>query len=170
MDHCSPQWSKWTTLGHCSPVMWTIPNTSSNVEMAAHSSILAWRILWTEEPGGLLSIGSHRVRHDWSDFACMHWRRKWQPPPVFLPGESQGRRSLVGCPLWGCTKSDTTIKSHSSSSSSSRWRTFKMLWEYLTPYIKSNSIWIKDQNITAKGTKFPEENIRQWFLKYDPTH
>ena len=126
--------------------------------------------LWTEEPGGLLFIGSHRVRHDWSDFACMHWRRKWQPPPVFLPGESQGRRSLVGCPLWGCTKSDTTIKSHSSSSSSSRWRTFKTLWEYLTPYIKSNSIWIKDQNITAKGTKFPEENIRQWFLKYDPTH
>ena len=33
-------------------------------EMATHSSILAWRILWTEEPGGLLSIGSHRVRHD----------------------------------------------------------------------------------------------------------
>ena len=40
-------------------------------EMAAHSSILAWRVLWTEEPGGLLSIGSHRVRHDWSDLACI---------------------------------------------------------------------------------------------------
>ena len=37
--------------------------------MAAHSSILAWRIPWTEEPGGLLSMGSHRVRHDWSDLA-----------------------------------------------------------------------------------------------------
>ena len=35
------------------------------------------------------------------------WRRKWQPTPVFLPGESQGRRSLVGCRLWGCTESDT---------------------------------------------------------------
>ena len=34
--------------------------------------------------------------------------RKWQPIPVFLPGESQGRRSLVGCHLWGCTESDTT--------------------------------------------------------------
>ena len=33
-------------------------------KMAAHSSILAWRIPWTEEPGGLLSIGSHRIRHD----------------------------------------------------------------------------------------------------------
>ena len=36
------------------------------------------------------------------------WRRKWQPTPVFLPGESQGRPGLVGCHLWGCTESDTT--------------------------------------------------------------
>ena len=40
--------------------------------MATHSSTLAWRIPWTEEPGGLLSTGSHRVGHDWSDLACMH--------------------------------------------------------------------------------------------------
>ena len=39
--------------------------------------------------------------------AFMHWRRKWQPTPVFLPGESQGRGSLVDCCLWGCTESDT---------------------------------------------------------------
>ena len=39
-------------------------------EMAAHSSILAWRILWTEEPGGLPYMGSHRVGHDWSDLAA----------------------------------------------------------------------------------------------------
>ena len=38
----------------------------------------------------------------------MHWRRKWQPTPVFLPGESQGRGSLVGFRLWGYTESDTT--------------------------------------------------------------
>ena len=38
----------------------------------------------------------------------MHWRRKWQPTPVFLLGESQGRGSLVGCRLWGRTESDTT--------------------------------------------------------------
>ena len=38
----------------------------------------------------------------------MHWRRKWQPTPVLLPGESQRQRSLVGCCLWGHTKSDTT--------------------------------------------------------------
>ena len=40
--------------------------------------------------------------------ACVHWRRKWQPTPVFLPGESQGQRSLVGCSLWCRTESDTT--------------------------------------------------------------
>ena len=41
-------------------------------------------------------------------FTFMHWRRQWQPTPVFLPGESQGRGSLVGCRLWGRTESDTT--------------------------------------------------------------
>ena len=40
--------------------------------MATHSSILAWRIPWTEEPGGLQSIGSQRVGHNWSDLACVH--------------------------------------------------------------------------------------------------
>ena len=43
-----------------------------------------------------------------SRFTFMHWRRKWQPTPVFLPGESQGRGSLVGCSPWGRTESDTT--------------------------------------------------------------
>ena len=63
--------------------------------MATHSSTFAWAIPWTEEPGGLQSMGSRRVGHDWvtslSLFTFMHWRRKWQPTPVFLPGESQGR-------------------------------------------------------------------------------
>ena len=80
--------------------------------MAPHSSTLAWKIPWTEEPGRLQSMGSLLVGHDWATslslFTCMHWRRKWQPTPVFLPGESQGRGSLVGCRLWGGTESDTT--------------------------------------------------------------
>ena len=75
--------------------------------MAPHSSTLAWKIPWTEEPGRLQFMGSLRVGHDWvtslSLFTFMHWRRKWQPTPVFLPGESQGPRSLVGCGLWGRT-------------------------------------------------------------------
>ena len=80
--------------------------------MAPHSSTLAWKIPWTEEPGRLLSMGSLGVGHDWvtslSLLTFMHWRRKWQPTPVFLPGESQGWGSLVGCRLWGRTESDTT--------------------------------------------------------------
>ena len=80
--------------------------------MAPHSSTLAWKIPSTEEPGRLQSMGSLRVRHNWvtplSLFTFMHWRRKWQPTPVFLPGESQGRGSLVGCCLWGRTELDTT--------------------------------------------------------------
>ena len=75
--------------------------------MAPHSSTLAWKIPWTEDPGRLQSMGSLRATSP-SQFTVMHWRRKWQPTPVFLPGESQGRGSLVGCRLWGRTESDTT--------------------------------------------------------------
>ena len=88
--------------------------------VATHSSPLAWKIPWTEEPGRLQSLGSRRVGHDWvtsvSLFSFMHWRRKWQHTPVFLSGDSQGRGSLVGCRLWGCTESDTMMRLSSSSS------------------------------------------------------
>ena len=84
----------------------------SEKAMAPHSSTLAWKIPWIEEPGRLQSMRSLRVRHDWATslslFTFMHWRRKWQPTPVFLPGGSQGRGSLVGCRLWGHTEADTT--------------------------------------------------------------
>ena len=77
----------------------------SEKAMATHSSTLAWKIPWMEEPGRLQSMGSLRVGRDWvtslSLFTFMHWRRKQQPTPVFLPGKSQGQRSLVGCRLWG---------------------------------------------------------------------
>ena len=85
---------------------------TSEKAMAPHSSTLAWKIPWTEKPGRLKSRGSLRVGHDWTTslslFTFMHWRRKWQPTPMFLPGESQGLGSLVGCHLWGHTESDTT--------------------------------------------------------------
>ena len=88
------------------------PNLNMEKAMAPHSSTLAWKIPWTEEPGRLQSMGSLRVGHDWATslslFTFMHWRRKWQPTPVFLPGESQGWGRPVGCRLWGCTESDTT--------------------------------------------------------------
>ena len=80
--------------------------------MATHSTTISCKIPWTEESGGLQSMGLLGVGHDWaaslSLFTFMHWRRKWQPTPVFLPGESQGRWSLVGCRLWGHTELDRT--------------------------------------------------------------
>ena len=88
-------------------------------EMAAHSSSLAWKIPWMEEPGGLQSMGSHRVGHDWATslslFTFMHWRRKWQPTPVFLPGESQGWEAWWAA-VYGVTQSLTRLKRLSSSS------------------------------------------------------
>ena len=77
--------------------------------MVPHSSTFAWKIPWTEEPGRLQFMRS--LESDTTSlllFTFMHWRRKWQPTPVFLPGESQGRERLVGCRLWGRTESDTT--------------------------------------------------------------
>ena len=80
--------------------------------MTLHSSTLAWKIPWTEEPGGLQSMGLLKDGHDWATslslFTFMHWRRKWQPTPVFLPVESGGQGSLVGCRLCGRTELDTT--------------------------------------------------------------
>ena len=73
--------------------------------VASHSSTLAWKIPWTEKPGGLQSMGSLTVGHNWATslslFTFLHWRRKWQPTPVFLPGESQGQGSLGGLPSMG---------------------------------------------------------------------
>ena len=65
----------------------------SEKAMASYSSTPGWKIPWTEEPGRLQSMGLLRVRHNWATslslFTFMHWRRKWQPTAVFLPGESR---------------------------------------------------------------------------------
>ena len=77
--------------------IWSIICLISEKAMALHSSTLAWKIPWMEEPGRLQSMGSRRVGHSWvtsfSLFTFMHWRRKWQPTPVFLPGKSHRQRS-----------------------------------------------------------------------------
>ena len=90
-------------------VMYNFLQSHAEKAMVPHSSTPAWKIPWMEEPGRLQSMGSLRVGHycaaSLSLFTFMHWRRKWQPTPVFLPGEPQGR---VGCRLWGRTESDTT--------------------------------------------------------------
>ena len=88
--------------------------------VAPHSSTPAWRIPWTEEPGGLRSMGSLRVGYDWATllslFTFLHWRRKWRPTPVLLPGESQGWGAWWAA-VYGVTQSRTQLKWLSSSSS-----------------------------------------------------
>ena len=80
--------------------------------MAPHSSTLAWKIPWTEEPGRLQSMEMQRVGHDWATplslITFMHWRRKWQPAPVFLPGESQVQGAWWAA-VYGVTKSQLRL-------------------------------------------------------------
>ena len=85
-----------------------------------NGTLLQYSCLENPMDGGAWNVAVHGVaegRTRLSDFTFMHWRRKWQPTPVFLPRESQGRGSLVGCCLWGRTESDTIERLSSSSSS-----------------------------------------------------
>ena len=70
--------------------------------MGTHSSVLAWRIPGVGEPGGLLSMGSHRVGHDWSDLA------------VAAAGDCEGQGSLACCSPWG-NDWDTTERLNSNN-------------------------------------------------------
>ena len=79
--------------------------------MAPHSSTLAWKIPWTEEPGGLQSMGLLRVGHNFTFTFTFHFHaleKEMATPPVLLPGESHGQTSLVGYGPWGRKDSDTT--------------------------------------------------------------
>ena len=108
--------------------------------IATHSSILAWRIrrdrgAWQARVHGVTELDTTQVTQSGlpggsevkaSAYVCLQcrrpvfdswfgkipWRRKWQPTPVFLPGESHGQRSLVGCSTWGCKESDMTERLH----------------------------------------------------------
>ena len=87
--------------------------------MATHSSILAWKISRTKEPGRLPSMGLQTVRHDRVTntylltyihlYVYIYWRRKWQLTLVYLPRKSHGQSlSLVGYSPWGLKESDMT--------------------------------------------------------------
>ena len=110
--------------------------------MAPHFCTLAWKILWMEESGRLQSMGSLRIRHDWATslslFTFMHWRRRWPPTPVFLPGESQGRRSLVGCRLWGCTvRHDWSNLAAAAAAAAACFFPYSHFWDRMSQHLMS---------------------------------
>src|SRR5574337_529260 len=86
--------------------------------MVPHSSTLAWKIPWTEEPGGLQSMGSLRVRHDRATslalFTFMHWRRKWQPLQCSCL-ENPRDEGAWWAAVYGIAQSRTRLKQLSSS-------------------------------------------------------
>ena len=94
------------------------------------SSTVAWKIPWTEEPGRLQSMGSWRVWHNWATalslFPFMHWKRKWQPTPVFLPGESRDRGAWWAA-IYGVTQGCTRLTWLSSSSSN-----ISVVWQFIS--------------------------------------
>ena len=114
--------------------------------MAPHSSTLAWKVPWMEEPGGLQSMGSLRIVHDWATslslFTFMRWRKKGQPTPVFLPGESQNRGAWWAAVYW-VAQSRTRLKWLSSSSSIFKYsRIFKtylltQMWKSLVAWVQT---------------------------------
>ena len=125
-------WQDMTTSSRCDLVLKThsIKSYKFRGLGSKHLTILyfctlAWKIPWTEEPGRLQSMGSQRLH-----FTFMHWRRKWQPTPVFLPGESQGRGSLVGC-VYGVAQRQTRLKWLSSSSSRYNFKWSQGLGSYM---------------------------------------
>ena len=77
-----------------------------NTTEATYGTPLQYSCLENPMDGGAWKAAAYGVAEGWtrlSDFTFMQWRRKWQPTPVFLPGESQGGGSLAGCRLWGHT-------------------------------------------------------------------
>ena len=117
--------------------------------MAPHSSTLAWKIPWTEEPGRLQSMGLLRVGHDWvtslSLFIFTHWRRKWQPTPVFLPGDSQGRGSLVACHLWGSHRVEHDWSNLAAAAAAYHEGVGRITWDKIFKALKqclANKCWI----------------------------
>ena len=140
---------------------------------APHSSTLAWRIPWTEEPDELQSMGLLRVGHDWATslslFTFMHRRRKWQPTPAFLPGESQGWGSLLLCHLC-VAQSRTRLKRLSSSSSMHKSRVlFSLLLLLLLIRIicwrSSTILCTEEQNVSHQLRKHIHLNMLS--LKYE---
>ena len=112
------------------PSSWKVSTHCSEKAMAPHSSTLAWKIPWTEEPGRPQSMGSLRVGHDWATslslFTFMHWRRKWPTHYSVLAWRIPGTGEPSGLPPMGSNRvghdwSDLAAAAHTAGKHSD-WR------------------------------------------------
>ena len=105
-------------------------------------------------------MGLRRVGHDWATslslFTFMHWRRQWQPTPVFLPGDSQGRGCLVGYCLWGRTESDTNWSDLAAAAAAAAAITIRKTFR-----IESRAWWLLESEEWKKGKNL---ECIQWHL------
>ena len=146
----------WVLFGNCNnnplkPIL--------EKAMAPHSSTLAWKIPWMEEPGGLQSMGSLGVRLDWaaslSLFTFMHWRRKWQPTPVFLPGESQGQEAWWAA-IYGVAQSWRDLAA--AAAASPFYRCLLVVLYHSISYF--------DERVTVSSKRYLGNSIQTTFLGF----
>ena len=109
----SPTWELAECRSKAPPPTCWPSSCFSTISREGNGTPLQYSCLENPMDGGAWWAAVHGVAKSWtrlSDFTFpfMHWRRKWQPTPVFLPAESQGQGSLVGCRIWGRTELDTT--------------------------------------------------------------
>ena len=149
-----PEWFQkgWPQIHLALPFLGPSNECVLEKAMAAHSSTLTWEIPWTEEPGRLQSMGSQRVRHNWATslslFTFMHWRSKWQPTPVFMPGESQGwdpgGLSSMGSHRVGHDWCDLATAAMSVSVTGTLW----LLESYLGNTVAVSSLWVTQKALS----------------------
>ena len=136
--------------------------------MATHSSILAWRIPWREEPGRLQSMGSQRVGHVWATslslFTFMHWRRKWQPTPVFSCLENPRDGGAWWAAVYGVAQSQTWLKWRSSLAAHASKVMLKILQARLQQYVNCELSDVQAGFRKGRGTRDQIANIR-WIIK-----
>ena len=139
--------------------------------MAPHCSTLAWKIPWAEEPGRLQSMGSRRVGQDWATslslFTFMHWRKKWQPTPVFLLENT----SKWWAAVYGVAQSQTRLMwlSSSSSSLSNGWVIIPQFWQMMGEGLKEifSLLWLSEAlNIIFQDKEYVTINLSLVLIPY----
>ena len=130
--------------------------------MAPHSSTLAWKIPWTEEPGRLQSMGLLRVGHNWAPslslFTFMHWRRKWQTHSSVLAWRIPGLGEPGGLPSMGSHRVGHDWSDLAAAGKNGTHKQTRVLWAELCPPNSYVEVWTP--SMTALGDRACKEVIK----------